>query len=551
MKIFAKTKQSEPRDVVTKRGRKGGAQSTSASPPALRDRGLHKQGFLLILPIALLLFFLASPFSQDHLVRLILAAASAPIILRQVLVIIRARRMDKSRRSYLCFLQFFSGELSSGNSISRALISAAEAMPRQLGRTAPISRALLACSADLYMYRPLDEVLVSLGEAIGLSEAYGLFNTLTSATRIGSRAVHIVRDARDMAATLLSIEAESRSEQASTVMESATLLAMPFVIAFAFGGLFRSLQREGASSLITAILPATAFGLAILAIVLMTNVLFSAGKRPKSTVKKGKRKLKEKKDRELGAALDRLATTAPMRALARRLLALLPAFYLTNLKALMSLEYKAIGEDELEVHIARRILIILLLTGIIALPIIAGKLPIPALLAAPLLGWALEEVSLRQKSVEARTMLNEDMPLFLETLLQYLLCGQVLRAAIENTLQIFRDRNRPLPSILDEILRKSRAGQDLEKTITGFASRCQVIQIQSVFMLMGQFVHAGHSDILGSLKAQKQACWDIYKDSVRNKTKMLSGKLLLPMTVDLVSVALLAVQPALSVFMAF
>lgn len=482
----------------------------------------------------------AAPFSANSVWRAGLAAAGAGCLYKGGLRIQSNRNRQRQQKQYLVFLQHLSGDLSAGTTLHAALMNSRLAMHSQLGAAAPVTRALENAIMDLHMQKNLRDVLSEIGNGIGLPEAKALFTVISSSLNLGHHVVHLVRDARDTAARMIGIENDTRAEQITVTVEAVCLSAMPFGMAWIFGGLTLAAPGSGRGPIANALL--------LLAFLISLGALYLSMHILNEPISDGAGSRRKKDSRLLRSNSVQKILSSPL--FLSGILALehqLPAFYVTEQKRMAAALNP--GRNALQDTFGRRLLFAAALTAASLPPVLLGKLPWWLPLLLPPFAWFLSDSQLRTRHRKWEQSVERDLPMFLETLLRYLTCGETLLSGIRKTSD--GGSGAALASVLRAMLHTLSNGQQLHQALTACAGRFSSLDIQTVFTLLAQYFQTGHPDILNALNIQKNACWQLYKKSRLQHYKTISTRLLLPMTLDLIAVMLLALTPALSIFTQF
>jgi hypothetical protein len=88
-------------------------------------------------------------------------------------------------------------------------------------------------------------------------------------------------------------------------------------------------------------------------------------------------------------------------------------------------------------------------------------------------------------------------------------------------------------------------GVPVSLALEKIAAGCSVPEVQSALLLMVRYDRDGGPENLELLQMQTTACWAMYRNALRKQLERQSLKLLLPMTLDLASVMLTAILPAI------
>ena len=299
---------------------------------------------------------------------------------------------------------------------------------------------------------------------------------------LGNQTVHIVRDARDMYAKQLEIEEETKTEQAATITEAVCLMVVPFVMAKLFNNMFTGITEETGFTgfTITTVILVSAYCIACLAMFLGCKMLF-----PVSAFTFYNRPRKKSQN----FWIEKLATTSGIQYLARRLQSFLTPHYLSEWNQMI--EKSCSTPRRIKDEIALRLTVILIFEVVVLLATIGGGLPLWMPAVTPLLTWLFLDQQLRQQFKHRELTVNAEMPLLLETFLQFLRAGEVTEAALKRTLTSQKEFVTTLHLMIREALKNVQTGSSLDYELNKLARRFSTVQIQSVFILIAQFHQTG------------------------------------------------------------
>ena len=190
-----------------------------------------------------------------------------------------------------------------------------------------------------------------------------------------------------------------------------------------------------------------------------------------------------------------------------------------------------------------------LLTGTVFLILSAsillslGKSPLFALLftAAILLLGGFE---IRSDVERKREDLMSDIPLFLCLISTLLESGMQLPKAISICAKAF-DENKSLSLEIKNLRAMILSGIPASDAIEKFSLRIQIPEAQAALLLIARYGRLGTSEVLNMLNLQSQACWNLCRNASRKRQEREALGMIIPMTLDFISVLMVAMTPAI------
>lgn len=151
---------------------------------------------------------------------------------------------------------------------------------------------------------------------------------------------------------------------------------------------------------------------------------------------------------------------------------------------------------------------------------------------------------LRNKIVQRRECIMQEIPLFLSMLVTLLQSGMLLPKAIDTCSAAFHES-----SVLGSELRMIKAhilsGVSAGNAIESFSARTSIPEAQSALLLAARYELSGGSEVLSLLSLQSNSCWSLSRNASRKKREREALSMIFPMMLDFVSVLIVAITPAL------
>ena len=138
----------------------------------------------------------------------------------------------------------------------------------------------------------------------------------------------------------------------------------------------------------------------------------------------------------------------------------------------------------------------------------------------------------------------QDIPLFMCLISTLLEAGMQLPKAIEICSKAFGD-NKELSLEIKNIRAMMLSGISASDAVERFSLRIQIPEAQAALLLVARYGRLGTSEVLNLLGLQASACWNLCRNAARKKQEREALGLLLPMTLDFISVLIVATTPAI------
>lgn len=171
---------------------------------------------------------------------------------------------------------------------------------------------------------------------------------------------------------------------------------------------------------------------------------------------------------------------------------------------------------------------------------------IVCLVAAPFVAIALAlflDKDLEGKIEDRREKIRMEFPEFVNKLLLLVNAGMTISKAWEKIVTENHSKS-PLYDELNVSLADIRAGKPETVAYEDFARRCKIKEIIKVVSIIILNLKKGGAEIVPSLKAQSDECWEMRRAVARRLGEKASSKLLLPMAIMLIGIILIVATPA-------
>ena len=200
-----------------------------------------------------------------------------------------------------------------------------------------------------------------------------------------------------------------------------------------------------------------------------------------------------------------------------------------------------------KIHLIQKVTLVTVVVALLALISLVGDVDysiyVFALILVLLIPFWIDK-ELDKKINRRKRAILIDLPEFINTLAVLINAGLPLNAALQ---KITRDRNahRPLYKELRQLMVEINAGRSINQAYEDFAQRCKVPEITRFVSAVLQNLNRGTADLVYVLRMLSQEAWAQRKDIAKKQGEEASSKLVLPMVMVFLAVALIVLAPAM------
>ena len=473
-------------------------------------------------------YFASGLFISSETVRLILAVALSIFPWKEAMKKIYSNNYRHMRTQLLVLLQVLTTSVSSGYSIEKSLLLIRPVIERTFGRRSMLLKPLINLENNLKLHVSLEESLNTFAKQIAFPETVPVFHALAISGEIGNNSLSILRSSCQMLSELNAVQGEIAASNAGKNAEAAILCAMPFGVTFALNYMSREYLDMARNTRTGSFLLALAFGVCTIACAMLLKFM---------SHEHGRKAYKS----ELAVNLTSgKAYSTPLTRLVKKIF---PASFITARHELFN-ELSVNPDYTYEQYLKKQLLtgtVFLVLSASILITL--GKNPLFALfLTAALL--LLGGFEIRSDVERKREDLMSDIPLFLCLISTLLESGMQLPKAISICAKAF-DENKSLSLEIKNLRAMILSGIPASDAIEKFSLRIQIPEAQAALLLVARYGRLGTSEVLNMLNLQSQACWNLCRNASRKRQEREALGMIIPMTLDFISVLMVAMTPAI------
>lgn len=156
----------------------------------------------------------------------------------------------------------------------------------------------------------------------------------------------------------------------------------------------------------------------------------------------------------------------------------------------------------------------------------------------------LLDKQLNDKIEKRRLAIQMEFPEFINKLLLLVNAGMTISRAWE---KIINDNKKesPLYNELNMSLAEIRAGKPEAAAYEDFARRCKIKEVIKFISVIILNLKKGGAEVVPTLRAQADECWEMRKSAARRLGEQASTKLMLPMAIMLLGMIIIVIVPAI------
>lgn len=474
-------------------------------------------------------FFASGLFIEQKAVRLILAVLLSIFPWKEAMKKIYSNNYRHMRTQLLVLLQVLCTSVSSGYSIEKSLLLVRPVIEKTFGKRSMLLKPLINLENNLKLHVNLEESLNIFAGQIGFPETIPVFHALAISGEIGNNTLSILRSSCQMLSELNAVQGEIAASNAGKNAEAAILCAMPFGVTFALNYMSREYLDMARNTRTGSILLAAAFGICTVACAMLFKFMSHEQGR------------KAYKSELAGAAT--AGSKIPKTPLTKLVKKLFPASFITARHELFN-ELSVNPDYTYEQYLKKQLVtgsVSLILSTLILISL--GKNPfLSVFLTAAIL--ILGGYEIKSDVERKREELMSDIPLFLCLISTLLESGMQLPKAISVCSKAFGE-NKSLSLEIKNLRAMMLSGIPASDAVEKFSLRIQIPEAQAALLLIARYGRLGSAEVLNMLNLQSQACWNLCRNASRKRQEREALGMIIPMTLDFISVLMVAMTPAI------
>ena len=474
-------------------------------------------------------YFASGLFIRSEFIRMVLAFLLSIFPWKEAMKKIYSTNYRHMRTQLLVLLQVLCTSVSSGYSIEKSLLLIRPVIEKTFGKRSMLLKPLINLENNLKLHVSLEESLDIFSKQIAFPETVPVFHALAISGEVGNNSLSILRSSCQMLSELNAVQGEIAASNAGKNAEAAILCVMPFGVTFALNYMSSEYLELARSTRTGSVLLAAAFAVCTIACAMLFKFMSHEQGRKiykselASTVISGGKK-----------------PSAPLTRIAKKIF---PASFITARHELFN-ELSVNPELSYEQYLKRQ-----LLTGSVSLPLFAaillnlGKNPLYAIFFSFTL-IVLGGYEIRSDVERKREDLMNDIPLFLCLMSTLLESGMQLPKAISVCSKAFGE-NKSLSLEIKNLRAMILSGISASDAVEKFSLRIQIPEAQAALLLIARYGRLGTSEVLNMLNLQAQSCWSLCRNAARKRQEREALGMIIPMTLDFISVLMVAMTPAI------
>ena len=478
---------------------------------------------------ALAIYLMSGMFIASDRLRLILSVILSIFPWLAVMKKLYQRTHKHLRTQLLVMLQVLCTSVSSGYSIERALTLIRPVIEHTFGKRCVLIKPLINLENDLNMHIGLDKALDSFALRINFSETLPVFHALAISGEIGNNTLAILRSSCQMLSEMNAVQNDIAASNAGKNAEAAMLCIMPFAITFALNHMSSEYLAMAKTTKTGSVMLIAAFGICVIAAAMLLKYMSHDTSRSLKSM--------------TSLGYDDSVKVSSKYPLTTLIVKLMPQSFLASRHELFN--ELSVNPDLAYEQYLKKTLLVFFATALIAIAILTTLNKNPVFAIFPAIASIL--LCSREAHTTAQTKredLMQDIPLFMCLISTLLEAGMQLPKAIEICSKAFGD-NKELSLEIKNIRAMMLSGISASDAVERFSLRIQIPEAQAALLLVARYGRLGTSEVLNLLQLQASSCWNLCRNAARKKQEREALGLLLPMTLDFISVLIVATTPAI------
>ena len=483
---------------------------------------------LWVYPVfVVIIYSISSFFINDMTARIIVSIILGFFPWKELIKKIYSGNYKHMRTQLLIMLQVLTTSVSSGYSIERSLTLIRPVIEHSFGSKSALINPLITLENNIKVHMSLDKALDIFSKELKFPETIPIFHALAISSDIGNNSLAILRSSCQMLSEMNAVQNEINAANAGKNAEAVMLCIMPFAITAALDRMGGGYLETARNSRTGSILLIAAFAVSVIASALLFRFMTHSEKTKK----------RRESDRTSADAKDSRFFFTNM------LKKIMPASFIASRHEIFN-ELSIDPARAYEEYLRKQVTvcsIVLVLSGLILYTADMKLLfsPLFTVIIA-----VLGAYDIRKEAELRREDLMRDMPLFLCLINTLLEAGLQLPKSIDICSYAFKESNS-LSSEIRNLRAMMLSGMTASDAVEKLSLRIQIPEAQSALLLVARYGRLGTSEVLGLLGLQASACWNLCRNAARKKQEREALGLLFPMTLDFMSVLMVATTPAI------
>lgn len=485
---------------------------------------------LYVYPMCLgITFILSDPFLHILVIRLLMSSLLSIFPFLAVVRVLYSKRSMLLRAQSKVLLQSLCTSVSGGYSLESAFMCARGNIEKAFGQRSLMGASLLRLEKSLSAHEPMGNCLIDMCKRLDYIELLPVMHALSISRVVGTGVISILRNSCQMLSELMAVRSEVEANNSGKNAEAFILCLMPFGITFALSSFSSGYMSVVKTNPLGNFMMLLAFIISIISCALLFRII---GENDAKPLNLGIRE--EHYSDQMKRLIDRLGRWASNH---------LPQGYLTRQHELFS-ELSQQPQLAFSQFVAKTLVVIVCTTPLSMFILHSIGQPVWFSPCFAILFVVLMHQDLRNKIVQRRECIMQEIPLFLSMLVTLLQSGMLLPKAIDTCSAAFHE-NSVLGSELRMIKAHILSGVSAGNAIESFSARTSIPEAQSALLLAARYELSGGSEVLSLLSLQSNSCWSLSRNASRKKREREALSMIFPMMLDFVSVLIVAITPAL------
>lgn len=154
-----------------------------------------------------------------------------------------------------------------------------------------------------------------------------------------------------------------------------------------------------------------------------------------------------------------------------------------------------------------------------------------------------EEISLYKSAKQLTRAYRRAFPVYISNLIIFLEAGYSMEMALRKSAEI--GTKNPLKDLVRKAFKEIDNGEQREKAFQDMVAKAKDSYISKLIFIAEQGMRIGKRQVMPSLEALSSKCWREQMDLIREDSAKASSKMVFPMIMMFISIAILALAPGI------
>lgn len=469
-----------------------------------------------------------------------LGSSSIPIIIICAIIVcigltfyLRGKQNAAKIEQYRILLEYLSSRISSGHTLESVLLEAYSRLKHELGLKSTLSKCLKQLEQAMHSHLDLDRCLEMLKKNFNCQTSDAFFDVLPYLNHYGGRLDIFIKQTYKTLNAEIQMQKDIAAEQNAQKSETLILIFLPFLFSFVLIKQGTTYSQALVDVSWSKIILAAIFILSHIAIFISLLII---AKNPLHISNKD------------------IYIEFKETSIQSRFIIFLSQFLLTNAPLKFgynlseSVRILSQNQNSAWLKYNQRKCLLCFFVLIFASLLYAFQLISISVIFISFFGfWLLQDLDIFRRENKLKEQIRIEYPTFLNSMVVLLRSGLSLEKSLRLMIDSVEEKvNSQLKTDLLKIRHHLSVGDSASYALSSITESLPQEEIASILQLFTRYERDGGKEILDILDIQANSSWQLYRNAMRQRLQNKNMGLLLPMTIDLFIVIIMAMLPAIA-----